>query len=345
MAKVLYETKSNDGILMNANESYNNINEVMLQEFKDALNKVEFNRYPIDDSPALRKAYAKYIGVEADNIMVGNGSDEMLGLIISLVVKGGKKVLTLDPDFSMYDYYTSMANGELVKYPLAPDADFDVYDFIEFGRRNNIEMILFSNPNNPTGRMIGEADLLKIIEAFPRNLVVIDEAYADFADFTMIPYIHQYRNLMILRTMSKAFGMAGIRCGFMIACEHTMDLIYPYKVPYNVNVLTQTMAEISLQHLDLVDNFLQEVKHNRDDFYAAYQALNLDGITLYPSQANYIYGRCTNKQAFLAALKQHDLSIRDYRDETSFRITIDKKENNDAVLDAMKEVFEKEKAV
>ena len=256
MANILYETKCNDGILMNANESYYNINEAMLQAFKDALNQVEFHRYPIDDSPALRKAYANYIGVEAENVMVGNGSDEMLGLIISLSIKGGKKVLTLDPDFSMYDYYTSMANGELLKYPMGPDTVFDVYDFIEFGRRNNIEMILFSNPNNPTGRSMTQAELIKIIEAFPRNLVVIDEAYADFADFTMLPYIHQYPNLVILRTMSKAFGMAGIRCGFMVACTSTMNTIYPYKVPYNVNVLTQAMAEIALQHLDLVDHFL-----------------------------------------------------------------------------------------
>lgn len=342
MKKMQYETKENDGILMNANESYRNVSKGMLDEIKASIDNLAFNRYPIDDSPNLREAYAKYIGVLPENLMVGNGSDEMLGLIISLNIKEGKKLYTLAPDFSMYDYFTAMANGEVVRYALDPEEAFDVEKFIEQGRRQDISMILFSNPNNPTGRALDEFDLLQIIKAFPRCCVVIDEAYADFNEQSMIPYINTCPNLIVLRTMSKAFGMAGIRCGFMISCASTMEQITTFKVPYNVNVLTQAVAKIALNHMDETQAFLKEVKENRDEFYQNYSLLKLKQIQLYPSKANYIYGKSTNKKAFLTALKNRQVAIRDYNDETTFRISIGTKAQNQLVLDAMQEVFVKE---
>lgn len=342
MEKVQYEAKQNSGILMNANESYKNVSTQMLKEIKDALDTVDFNRYPIDDAPTLCHAYADYIGVDQSQVIAGNGSDELLGLLVSLSIKEGKKLYTLSPDFTMYDYYTSMANGDMVKYPLAPQDRFDVEEFIEQGRREDIDMVMFSNPNNPTGRVLSVEELIKIVEAFPRRLVVIDEAYADFSTTTMLPYIDKYPNLAILRTMSKAFGMAGIRCGFLVAGKALIEKIRPYKVPYNVNVLTQIVGTIALSHHEDTLAFLKEVKQNRDDFYQAYQDANLQDVILYPSQANFIYGSATNKQAFLAALEKREIAIRDYVNTNTFRITIGSKEQNQMVLDALTEVFQKE---
>lgn len=342
MEKVQYEAKQNNGILMNANESYQNISTEMLMEIKTALDTMEFHRYPLDDAPDLCAAYAKYLGVDTSQLMAGNGSDELLGLLISLCIKERKKLYTLTPDFTMYDYYTSMANGEMVKFPLGPEEPFDVEEFIEYGRREDIDMIMFSNPNNPTGRVLPEEDILKIVEAFPGRLVVIDEAYADFSTATLLPYLDRYPNLAILRTMSKAFGMAGIRCGFLVAQTALMEKLRPYKVPYNVNVVTQSIGTIALSHLEKTEAFLKEVKKNRDAFYEAYQQANLSDVILYPSQANFIYGASDKKQVFLDALEKRDIAIRDYANTSNFRITIGSKEQNQMVLDALQEAFGKE---
>lgn len=342
MEKVQYEAKQTNGILMNANESYRNISKEMLQEIKNAFDTIEFNRYPIDAAPELCRAYAKYIGVDEEQVIAGNGSDELLGLLVSLCIKEGKKLYTLAPDFTMYDYYTAMANGDMVKFPFGPEDSFDVEEFIEHGRREDIDMIMFSNPNNPTGRVLPQEDIIKIVEAFPGRLVVIDEAYVDFSDTSILSYIDHFPNLVILRTMSKAFGMAGIRCGFMIANKSLMDQIRPFKVPYNVSVLTQVVGTIALSHIEETTAFLKEVKDNRDGFYQAYKNASLEGVTLYPSQANFIYGKSDQKQDFLNALEKKDIVIRDYQNEPYFRISVGTKEQNQMILDALLEVYGKE---
>lgn len=341
MSTVIYETKQEDGILLNANESYNNISKTVLKEFQDALSSVDFHRYPQSDATALCKAYGAYVDLDAECIMAGNGSDELLGLMIGMCLRHGQRVYTLSPDFSMYDYYVGMYKGEMVKYPLAAGADFDVDDFIEQGRRANVDMILFSNPNNPTGQMLPIHYLCKIAEAFPHIPVIFDEAYADFSSASMIPYLSKYQNMFVTRTLSKAFGLASLRCGFLCATPSTMKRIRPFKVPYNVNTITQTLAQIALNHVDQVKEFVQEVRSNRDEFYLRYQSLSLTGITLYPSQANYLYGQADDKTKFLQALKVQDIIIRDYEDN-SFRITIGSKEQNELVLTTLQQVYGEE---
>lgn len=342
MSNVIYEAKQEGGILLNANESYRNIDADLLEKCKEALDTIEFQRYPQDDATKLREAYANYAGVDAEQVIAGNGSDELVGMLISLGIKNGKKLYTFDPDFSMYDYYVSMVNGEIIKYQNPPQVTFDVLNFIEYGRRHDIDMILFSNPNNPTGKLISNEEIINILEAFPRCPVVVDEAYIDFADTNMIPYLDKYHNLIILRTMSKAFGMASIRCGFMISCKNTMAKIRPFKVPYNVNSITQAIGVILLQESKRATAFVKEISQARDAFYEEWKQLQLKEFVLYPSQANYLYGTSPRKEAFLNALKKKDVHIRDYANSESFRITIGSAEENKLVMDTIKEVFEKE---
>lgn len=343
MEKVLYEANQNNGILLNANESPYNITEEILQEIKDALPSIAFQRYPNDDATQLRKAYAAYLGVDPDQVLAGNGSDEMIGLLIGLAISKGDKVYTLDPDFSMYDYYAGMHDGEMVTYHYELNDPFNVEDFIEYGRAHGVKLILFSNPNNPTGRIIAQKDLLKIVEAFPRNLVIIDEAYGEFAEASMLEFLESYQNLVVLRTMSKAFGAASLRCGFLVASTSTLAKIRPYKVPYNVNSLTQCVATILLQHAEEMKERIRELITSRDDFYATVCEKQYKDITLYPSQANYLYGTSSKKLKFLSALAKHEIAIRDYKGSDNFRITIGSPEENALVLSIMDEVFQERK--
>lgn len=340
MEKVQYEAAQTGGILLNANESPYPITESIRQEILAEIKAMEFNRYPEDDASALRTAYANYLNVKESMIMAGNGSDELIGLLIGLTIEKGKKVYTLDPDFSMYDYYTGMHGGEMIKYNYAMNHRFHVEEFIEYGREQGVDLVLFSNPNNPTGKHLSNKDLIKIVEAFPRCLVVIDEAYGEFAQESMLDHVHEYRNLVILRTMSKAFGAAALRCGFMITHEETMKQLRPYKVPYNVNSVTQAIASVLLQHTEEMKQHIQELKDARDALYQEVCTLDLEEFILYPSQANYLYGSTSKKEAFLQALFKKDITIRNYTNSDTFRISIGTPKENALVLETIKEVFQ-----
>lgn len=326
-----YETKQQQGILLNANESASNLDVVIAEEIGEAIKKVAFNRYPDDEMRDLRTAYGKYIGVSEKQIIAGNGSDEMLGLLISLYIKEGKKLYTMANDFSMYDYYVSMQAGTLVHFDWKLGDTFDVEEFIRVGKENKVDLIIFSNPNNPTGRVVSVQDIQKIVTAFDDIVVVIDEAYVEFGDESMVTHLDTYANLLVTRTLSKAFGLAGIRCGFLLGSEALIHTIAPYKVPYNVNTLTQVSACITLQHTEEILDKVAQVKKLRDKMYEAYQALHLDKVTLYPSKANYLYGMCKDKERLLTLLAAVSIRIRTY-DNDYFRITIGNEADNQKVL-------------
>lgn len=330
-----YQTIQHNGILLNANESSKNLASNILKEIQEAIVNIDFNRYPNDHCETLCAAYAKYANIDSKQVMVGNGSDEMLGLLIGLNISQDKKLYTLSPDFSMYDYYVGMHNGSMVKYTKEVEDDFDVEDFIAYGKENKIDMVLFSNPNNPTGKTIPQDTLCKIIEAFADKYVIIDEAYVEFDESSMVSYLDKYENLLITRTLSKAFALAGVRCGFLLGNQKTMEKLRPFKVPYNVNSVTQCIAEIVLLNQDEFITEMNQIKQRRDKMYQSYQEINRDDITLYESKANFFYGKSTKKKALMKAFIQAEIVIRNYEDD-GFRISVGSAEENQKVLEVLK---------
>lgn len=330
-----YQAIQQNGILLNANESSKNLADNILKEIQEAIVKIDFNRYPDDHCESLCKAYAKYVKLDPKQVMVGNGSDEMLGLLIGLNISSNKKLYTLSPDFSMYDYYVGMHNGTMLKYKKGVDDHFDVDDFIAYGKENEVDMVLFSNPNNPTGKVLPQETLCKIVESFADKYVIIDEAYVEFDESSMLTYLNRYENLLITRTLSKAFSLAGIRCGFLLGNIQTMTKLKPFKVPYNVNSVTQCVAEIVLSHQDEIIKEINQIKQRREKMYQAYKELKRDDITLYESKANFFYGKSRKKKKLMQAFQQAGIVIRDY-DDDSFRISIGSDEENQKVLEVLK---------
>ncbi len=316
---------------MNANESYKNIDTIIMEEIKNSIQSLPFHRYPDSESVSLRQAYTKIVNRQVEECIAGNGSDELLGLMIALHIKQGKTLYTLAPDFSMYDYYVSMNEGSILKYKCSIHDTFDVKAFIAQGKQNKVDLIIFSNPNNPTARKLSVVQIQSILEAFASIPVIVDEAYIDFCEGSMLDYIDAYSNLYVTRTLSKAYALAGIRCGFLLSNASNIAVINQYKVPYNVNSVTQSIASIALQHHALFMTRIEEIKQARDDFYHAYLQINPSWMTLYPSETNYIYGICSNKPLFFKALQKQGIQIRDYADDT-FRITIGSKEENAMLL-------------
>lgn len=329
-----YTAQNNQGTLLNANENPENLNRQIVKEISEAIAEIDFNRYPDDDMSELKKAYGEYISLSPDQIIVGNGSDEMLGLLINLTLGEGKKLYTMEQDFSMYDYYASMQGAEIVRFPITADDMFDVDEFIRFGKKNDIDMIIFSNPNNPTGRQIKNGSIIKILESFQDIKVVVDEAYAEFCNVNMLPYLDLYPNLLITRTLSKAYGLAGVRCGFLLGNKELIKEIAPYKVPYNVNVLTQLTALITLQYKDLMYAGIERIKSLRDTMYMEYLMNKPQKVTLYPSAANYFYGVCEDKGKLLEVMEENNIVIRNF-DGNSFRISVGNEEDNKRVIELL----------
>lgn len=319
-----YQADQSEGIYLNANESVENLPLSIREEIADAVLNLDYNRYPADDCQLLLEAYAKAIGVSSDMLIAGNGSDEMLGLLISLYASN-KTIYTLDPDFSMYDYYASMQQATMLKYKHDLDQPFDVEDFITQGAKANL--VLFSNPNNPTGMALTTEQLCRITEAFAPKLVIIDEAYSEFNDESMLDKLNTYDNLIITRTLSKAYGLANLRVGFAISNEQTIKELKAAKVPYNVNGFSQLAASIVLNHASQFKERIDLTIHEREKMLIACEKLT--HFKCYPSKANFIYFKSERKDCFMKRLG--DIKVRNYADD-SFRITIGNKAQNEQIL-------------
>lgn len=330
-----YQAIKQEGILLNANESYKNLSNTILEEIQEAIGNIDFHRYPEDSCELLCNRYASYLNLDPNQLIVGNGSDEMLGMMIGLSISNHKKLYTVAPDFSMYDYYVGMHNGDIIKYQNCAEDDFNVDDFINYGKAQDVDMILFSNPNNPTGKLINQEDICKILTAFKDKYVIVDEAYGEFCESSMISYLDQYDNLLITKTLSKAFSLAAIRCGFLIGNSKTIAKIKPYKVPYNVNSLTQCVAEIVLSHKKEIEADIAYIKRARVKMYKQYLQMKREDLTLFDSHTNFFYGRAKHKENLLKALQKENIIIRDYQDD-SFRITIGSEEENKKVMEVLK---------
>ena len=322
------------GIRVNANENYKNISDDELKDIIEDVVKLKFNRYPDSECNELRELYGKVIGVNKENLIAGNGSDEMISLIISSQITRRKVVLTIDPDFSMYDFYTSLSDGVIKKYKTEDDGSFSVNKFINFGKKLSPKLIIFSNPNNPTGHVISNDEILYILESFKDALVIVDEAYYEFYGQSMIQYIEKYKNLVVTRTLSKAWGLAALRVGFLIANKDLIEELNKSKVPYNLNTFSQIVACNVLKHPEKILKNVEEIVYERERLYKSLkniEEISNNKVIFYKSKANFIFGRSIMKDDIKKILDDKGILIRYFNDD-SFRITVGSALENDLVV-------------
>ena len=172
----VYSVKTDKKIRLNSNENPTTYSIEEVKNIINSLDNIELNRYPNSDGDRLREAYGKIINLPKYNLIIGNGSDETINLIISRYISKGDKVLTFTKDFGMYDFYTDLNEGKVVKYEINLDKGIDIEDFINFGKRESVKLIIFSNPNNPTGYGFEIKDIKRILEEFREAIVLVDEA-------------------------------------------------------------------------------------------------------------------------------------------------------------------------
>lgn len=334
-----YESPRSAGVLLNANELSYNLSAKIMDEICEAVRTIDFNRYPDPSQKEVLNAYAKHLGVKETQLLAGNGSDQMLGHIICYYLCHGKKLYTIAPDFSMYEYYASSYEAQTVKFSAEEDGSFRPDEFIRQGKAEGADMVMFSNPNNPTGRCISREDIRKILDAFRDIPVVVDEAYIEFSRTeSILDLIGEYPNLYVTRTLSKAFGLAGIRIGFMASTEENMKKLRDAFVPYAVNSFSMKAAAVALSHSDEKDAVIEEIIQERGRVYKA--AEGMKNIVFFPSEANFLYGRAGNKEKLMELMNEEGIIIRNYPDPDHFRITIGRKEENDRIIKVLQKYEE-----
>ncbi|MGM9935653.1 histidinol-phosphate transaminase [uncultured Clostridium sp.] len=328
-------------IKLDTNEIFMNIDDNVIMKMKSSLSGIELYRYPENEMKAIRELYGKYAEVDPENVIVGNGSDEVLELIIGKVVKPESKILTLGPDFVMYDFFGKRFRGELIKYNIGSSMSFNVDEFIKLGKENDVEIIIFSNPNNPTGINITAEDIIKILKSFENTTVVVDEAYYEFNGESMIPYINDYSNLFVTRTLSKAWGLAALRVGFIISSKENIRDLLNYKVPYTISSYSQKVAEIALKYPKIIKENTEIIIKEREALYEKLKEIEKNAamkIEFFKSKGNFIFGKTYHKDALIKGLESHNIYIRNFNDD-SFRITVGSPRENRKVIEAIKEIF------
>lgn len=326
-------------IRLDANESFLTFPENIENEMVEALKSSALNRYPDPMATKLVEGFSKYFGVNPECVTAGNGSDEIISVIMNAFLQKGDKILTLEPDFSMYRFYAEIAECESVKYQKDDNLDVNIDDVISLANAENVRIVIFSNPCNPTSRIVTKDDVRKLIKSTDA-LVVLDEAYMDFAeDESLLGEFENYDNLIILKTCSKALGSAALRLGFAVANKTLTNVIRAVKSPYNVNSVSQSLGEVLFSHPDYIDNCIKAVVNSRKELYSAILEIKSDKIEkTYETHTNFVFMKVKNAKQVFEKMKENSIIIRNMGDY--LRITAGTKYENEKMLETFKKVLE-----
>lgn len=307
--------------------------------FKDLIKDIGddfyLNLYPDDNYTQLKEAIVNYIGCKIENISVGNGSSELLDLCVKTFVDTNELILSLDPTFSMYSIYAKIVNSRYIGAGEGNDFTINVDDIIKSIEENDPKLTIICNPNNPTGTIIKRDDVLRIVKSTD-NVVIVDEAYMEFSNESVVDEIENYDNLIVVKTMSKAFSMAGIRTGYLIANEELVKTIEKVRPPYNLNSISALLATKALKQKDKMLSYVENLKVEREKIY---EKLIDMGVKAYKSGANFVF--FSSKVDNLAEkLIENDVLIRKFggKLDNYYRVTVGSPKENEAFLNAMKKI-------
>lgn len=327
-------------IHLDANESFLPLPAPLLEELAAAVPQVAFNRYPDPAAQELCQAFAGYYGVPVENVAAGNGSDELITVLFTGFLQKGEAFATLEPDFSMYAFNGYLQEARHVPILKGADYAIDVDRTIQTCRQEGVKLLIFSNPGNPTSIVCPRQEVRRLIQGLPDTLVVLDEAYMDFSDQSLLPEFQDYDNLLLLRTCSKAFGMAGLRLGFAVGQKRLVDAIKGVKSPYNVNALSQKLGAAVLRHPQAMKEALAEILASQEQLLQGVRALGeaFPGrFALLPCATNFATLRMADGEALYHYLGEQGISIR-YTGGL-VRITCGTAGENRAVLTKMADYF------
>jgi len=308
------------------------------------LEEVSLNRYPTPGSPGLKAAFSRYYGVSEEMVLIGNGSDELIQILLTAVGASSPcSILFPIPTFAMYRISALNAGHRVVEIPLNDRFDLDTDAMLAAIAEAHPSLIILSYPNNPTGGCFDRETIERIL-AVSDGLVVLDEAYGNFSGKTFLRDLDRWDNLIILRTLSKV-GLAALRLGILIASPELAHQLNKVRLPYNVNIFSQVVGEVFVEHSE---EFLESV--NRiiaDREWLFRELMAIDGITPYPSDANFILFSCvTGKDDICRKLIDKGILIKDFASppilENCMRVTVGTPEENGEFIETLKGILQGE---
>lgn len=300
-----------------------------------------YNRYPDPLQLKVKQKLSKIKGVPPGNIFLGNGSDEAIDILFRAFCRPGiDNVITVPPTYGMYEVSANINDVEVRKIKLTVDYQLDMEGIAE-AIDDQTKIIFICSPNNPTGNSINRADIETILANFS-GLVVIDEAYINYSrQKTFIQELTEYANLVVLHTLSKAWGLAGLRLGMAFASEEIVEVFNKVKPPYNINEASQQLALEALENVEQVNAWIQQTVKEREKLADA--LLKLEIVKqIYPSDANFILVKTINARVIYGQLVEKGIIVRNRSNvelcEDSLRITIGTPEENEILLKALKNI-------
>src|SRR5215207_2803970 len=270
----------------------------------------KWSRYPDFVPASLHERLAEFAGWKPDGIIAGNGSNELIQALLMVTIAAGKTVLISEPTFALYRQVGTVLGGEVESVSLTPNLKYDSEALLKIVEEKQPDVTIICSPNNPTGCVINDNDLRTLLQT-SRGLVVIDEAYHEFAEHSVVPLLNEYENLIVLRTFSKAMAFAALRIGYLLAAPDVVREIRKAVLPYNLNAFSQIAAEVAVENYEselrpLVSAIISE----RERLFS--ELSKIEGLSPVASKGNFLMVKsATEPTRIFADLLKRDILIRD----------------------------------
>jgi len=323
-----------DSVKLDANENFALDSKFISKIALNAIKQTDLREYPLEQFEDLYRQLSNYSGVDKKYLGIGSGSDQIIEMILSIFGRN-QQASIFTPTFSYFINRCELHDIALDRVPLTKD-DNELPKMEFLNRATQSDIIYICSPNNPTGNQFGEELVLEIIDRLKDKLILIDEAYVEFGNYNLAPHIAKNDNVVILRTLSKAFGLAGARIGYLIASEKFAELFRTtIQSPYPLNSLSLAIATLALSHHDYVTQTVELIKRERKRVFE--DLFDMKGIKVFRSDANFIFFESDdNYGRILSVLKKDSISVKAFGDldghRGCIRVTIGTSEMNDRFL-------------
>ncbi len=333
-----YDLSPNDIVKLNYNENLYIPREKVIPLLKEVAEECDFRIYPQEEENKLKQKIGEYLQVTPESVTLGNSSDEVMERVIRIFLEAGNTAVTFIPTFTIFKYCVQYQGAKFVTIPLKDDFSVDI-DAMRKEFTPDSKLLYLCSPNNPTANQLKPREIEALIEEFP-GIVLVDEAYAEYADYSVVQLINKYENLIVLRTFSKAFSLAGLRLGYAVANPRLAKAIDKMPAPYPVNVVSLSMGSKMIENIGLMRESVTALKAERGRLIN--ELNNIPGVEAFDSKANFVLFRTEKpyEMVYEAALRK-GLVIKKLGKlinyENCLRTTVGLPEMNTKLLSALKE--------
>jgi histidinol-phosphate aminotransferase len=326
-------------VVLASNENPLNLPAEITSKLASRLAEFKFNRYPDPTAHELRRLIAEANGLDSENVLVGNGGDELIFNMLLAWGGPGRKLLDMPPTFTMYGIDAQVTGTEVVSIPRLGDFSIDQDAVLDRVKQGDIDIVVIANPNNPTGGLTDESFLIELLHATDA-LVMVDEAYFEFSRHTMRPHMARCENLVLLRTFSKAFSMAGLRVGYLLGHPDVVTEFMKVRQPYSVDSFSQWVAQQVYRERMVFEQGIRDIVRGRD--LLAKGLAEMPEVTVFPSEANFVLFRVEHGAALWRdLLHNHSVLVRDFSRAPGLadciRVSVGTDEENRRFLAAMED--------